>query len=836
MAQARILVVEDERIIALDIKKCLEGLGYSVPALAASGAEAVQRAAETRPDLVLMDIQLKKGMDGIAAARQIRMRFDIPVVYLTSYADEATLERAKLAEPFGYLLKPFAQRELHTTLETALYKHHMERQVKESEERFRNVFENSPMGIYRTTPDGHILMANPVLVCMLGYSSAEELLRRDLENEGFHPGHTRSEFKQRIEHEGQIAGLESAWLRKDGSTLWVRENAKAIRQNGDILYYEGTVEDITQRKRVLDELTTLNQIIQATNSTLDLQEILTIITDHATRLLDTPAASVILRDQARGDLWFAAASGAGAEFIQGQRMAIGQGIAGWVVQHGQPVLVPDVAQDERFYADFDTQSGFTSRSILCVPLRARGRVTGAIEAMNKEGSPFDQEDLRLLSSLAEPAATAIENARLHAETQRRAEQLAVLHELDRAITASLHITEVYYALARHARRLLPYDHLSIALIEADEVRLAYVADAASAGRLAASRSPARQPAACPQQSSLQPPDRVAALGTALPLKTSSVGWVAAMGQPLLRHHIAADAHFSGDELFMASGIQAAMIVPLRVKGQVIGTCNIASRQVGAYTPDDLIIAQFMADQLAIAIQNAHLFQQVHVERERLQTLSRQLVEVQEIERRHIARELHDEAGQALTSLMVGLRLVEEEGQHGRVTASRIAELKRTADSVLENLHQLASDLRPASLDHLGLAEALRQYTETFSCQHNLTVQLETVGFEHQRLSPTAETALYRIVQEALTNVARHAQASRVGVLLECRGERLVVIVEDDGLGCDPQAALQSGRLGLLGIRERAEMLGGSLEMESSPGAGTTLFVEVPYVHSHPDRR
>ena len=99
-----------------------------------------------------------------------------------------------------------------------------------------------------------------------------------------------------------------------------------------------------------------------------------------------------------------------------------------------------------------------------------------------------------------------------------------------------------------------------------------------------------------------------------------------------------------------------------------------------------------------------------------------------------------------------------------------------------------------------------------------------------------ETAIYRIVQEALTNVGRHARASHVGVLLECRGDRLVAIIEDDGLGFDPQAAMRSGRLGLLGIRERAEMLGGSLEVESSPGSGTTLFVEVPHVNSHPDRR
>jgi signal transduction histidine kinase len=261
---------------------------------------------------------------------------------------------------------------------------------------------------------------------------------------------------------------------------------------------------------------------------------------------------------------------------------------------------------------------------------------------------------------------------------------------------------------------------------------------------------------------------------------------------------------------------------------------MSKAQPGCFSQQQQHLAEALAAQAAVAIQNARLFEQVRLGRERLQSLSRQLVEVQEIERRNIARELHDEAGQALTSLMVGLRLLEEE-HRSEAIATRIADLKHTVDSVLESLHQLASDLRPASLDHLGLVAALRQYTETFSRQHHLAVQFETVGFEARRLSPMAEIALYRIVQEALTNVARHAQATRVDVLLECHGDRLIALVEDNGLGFDPQTAMQRGRLGLPGMRERAEMLGGSLEVESSPEGGTTLFVEVPHVHSHPDR-
>ncbi|MHC5034564.1 MAG: response regulator, partial [Planctomycetota bacterium] len=127
MANARIQVVEDESIVALDIKDNLEILGYNVVAVESSGEPAIQKAIETRPDLVLMDIRLKGEMDGIEAAQQIRAHLGTPVIYLTAYADEATLQRAKITEPYGYILKPFEERELHTTIEMALYKHRMEK-------------------------------------------------------------------------------------------------------------------------------------------------------------------------------------------------------------------------------------------------------------------------------------------------------------------------------------------------------------------------------------------------------------------------------------------------------------------------------------------------------------------------------------------------------------------------------------------------------------------------------------------------------------------------------------------------------------------------------------
>ena len=131
MENAQILVVEDENIVALEIQSRLEGLGYVVLAIASSGEEAIQKAEETNPDLVLMDIKLKGDMDGIETAEEIRTRFNLPVVYLTAYAEENTLQRAKITAPYGYILKPFEERELHANIEIAIYKHQMEQKVKE---------------------------------------------------------------------------------------------------------------------------------------------------------------------------------------------------------------------------------------------------------------------------------------------------------------------------------------------------------------------------------------------------------------------------------------------------------------------------------------------------------------------------------------------------------------------------------------------------------------------------------------------------------------------------------------------------------------------------------
>ena len=136
MSKANILIVENEQIVAMDIQNTLEHNGYQVAGHADRGEDAVKKAEELHPDLILMDISLKGEMDGIEAAKKIRARFDLPVIFLTAFADQSTTERARLAEPYGYLIKPFDERELVILIEMAIYKHEMEKKLRESEERY----------------------------------------------------------------------------------------------------------------------------------------------------------------------------------------------------------------------------------------------------------------------------------------------------------------------------------------------------------------------------------------------------------------------------------------------------------------------------------------------------------------------------------------------------------------------------------------------------------------------------------------------------------------------------------------------------------------------------
>jgi signal transduction histidine kinase len=269
-------------------------------------------------------------------------------------------------------------------------------------------------------------------------------------------------------------------------------------------------------------------------------------------------------------------------------------------------------------------------------------------------------------------------------------------------------------------------------------------------------------------------------------------------------------------------------IPMRYSGKIIGALGVISVGEESFKNERVLLLESFANLAVVAVQNSWLFDQVRSGNDQLHALSHRLMKLQEQERMHLSRELHDESGQILAALMVRLGLLERDAKSHDWMSEHIAELKRIVTEVLNNLHSLAVKLRPASLDHLGLITALEQYIQEYSRQYGLQVQFDGLEIEAYRLPAEIETAFFRVVQESLTNVALHARASRVDILVNHRNGYLVMTIEDDGIGFDPNPIADENRLGLFGMRERIEMLGGRFQVESSPGKGTTIVVEVPH--------
>lgn len=260
--------------------------------------------------------------------------------------------------------------------------------------------------------------------------------------------------------------------------------------------------------------------------------------------------------------------------------------------------------------------------------------------------------------------------------------------------------------------------------------------------------------------------------------------------------------------------------------------NVASAQARQFTPEEITLLDSIGRQIGVAVENARLWEEVKRRDALRGQLLSQVINAQEAERKRISRELHDEAGQLLTALMVGLRTLEQTPAIPGSALQDIANLKELAKRIYEEIHRLAVELRPKALDQLGLVRAVESYAREFGERVGLSISFEASGLDGVQLPGEVETALYRLIQEALSNIAKHAAASRAEILLERRGESLVAVIEDDGCGFDVESALhptagERPHLGLFGMQERAALLGGRLTIESGPGQGTTVFVEIP---------
>ncbi len=252
-AKTRILVVEDERIVAKDIENRLRNLGYAVVDITSSGEKAIEKAAELKPDMVLMDIRLKGHMDGIEAAERIRSKLDIPVVYLTAYGSESIIERAKITEPFGYIMKPFEDKELHTVIEIAVFRHGMEKRLKESEYRYRRLFEDSRDALFIIDSQRLLVDCNHAFLDLFGLSREEALQTEFLRTAAGEPD--IDEFFNGLTGENALVDREMHLLRRDGTVVVGLMTITGLTdKEGVFSGYQGSIHDITRRKELESQL------------------------------------------------------------------------------------------------------------------------------------------------------------------------------------------------------------------------------------------------------------------------------------------------------------------------------------------------------------------------------------------------------------------------------------------------------------------------------------------------------------------------------------------------------------------------------------------------------
>ncbi len=258
MLKIKIMVVEDKKLVAVDIKEKLHDIGYSVVCTASSGEEAIQRATEAHLDLIIMDIKLSGAMDGIEAAGKIRERFDIPVIYLTAHGDEDTLKRAKITEPFGYLLKPVNERALYSTIELAIFKNNTNRLLKEKEEQLRALFENSPDAILLIDlMTARIIEANPQAGHLFSVRS-EDVFELDLFQA--HPCYREKRSIESLDsHSHEHNAIESCISFVNGKQIPVEIFCKTIFLNNSPALLT-TFRDITDRKKREKEIVDANEI------------------------------------------------------------------------------------------------------------------------------------------------------------------------------------------------------------------------------------------------------------------------------------------------------------------------------------------------------------------------------------------------------------------------------------------------------------------------------------------------------------------------------------------------------------------------------------------------
>ena len=546
--------------------------------------------------------------------------------------------------------------------------------------------------------------------------------------------------------------------------------------------------------RTLDEhkLRRLIDVGRALTSDLDLEVVLRRVLHTARELTGARYAALGILDESRQEVERFLAVG----FDEATREEVGdapkgRGVLGALIRDPKPLRLPEVGAHPSSYGFPPGHPPMTS--FLGVPIIVRGRAYGNLYLTDKEsGEPFDEADEDSAVVLAEWASVAIENARLYTRVERRRSDLerAVRGlEATTAVTTALggetELDRVLELVAKRGRALVEARTLVVLLAETDGFSVASVAGEAGAGL------------------------------TEVVVPLDSVpGQVLRTRRPERIPDIPSRLRHSLEELGVSA--RSALLVPLAFRGQDHGVICAFDRLTRGpqFDADDEEALVGFASAAVTAVATAR-----SVEHELLQ----HSIEVQELERKRWARELHDQTLQGLGALQLVLSTALGSGAPERVEAAARDAIELLGGEI-EGLREIITDLRPAALDELGVQPAIEALAARVATTSGIKVDT-AIGLAEARLQPDVENAIYRLVQEGVTNAAKHSGASRVRVSIDEHDGTVEIVVEDDGAGFDPEA--DTAGFGLVGMHERVALAGGRLEVQTGPGEGTAVRAAIP---------
>lgn len=572
-------------------------------------------------------------------------------------------------------------------------------------------------------------------------------------------------------------------------------------------------------QRLARQMALINQLGQHTTSIHDRPQLFAQITSAIYTALGYDHIQLLLADPARGDIALAHASGPfGARLLaQGFREQIGgPGIIGWVAQHGQIWRSDDVQRDARFMSHALLPN---TAAEIALPLKLGERVIGVLDVQSDRAHGFDDEDVFLLQTVADQIAPALEHHRLLAAERAERELATTLRDVSRIISSSLDLDQVLDHILQQIGRVVPHHGTRITLrADGDMMRV-----------VAAMGYPDNQLA---QQSAFRIADAPLTAPVLFELQTLVV----------------ADARTEPRWYWQtgAEQVRSWCCAPLVIKGECIGWLCVDWHEPNFYTQQHARIVRAFADQAAVAIEHARLYAtvrqfsdeleqnvqqrtaQLQQAQGQLRALFRRVVRVQEEERQRIAHDLHDGVTQDILGAIYELHALQRRIA-AEPAAERLAGCKQLLEQTLQEMKRIIYALRPRALDELGLHAALEHLAGAIRAHHGADVRFQIAG-DPAPYPNDVELAIYRIIQEASHNSARHAQASDIRIQLDYTAAGLRVTISDDGRGFVPEYA-ELG-LGIIGMRERAEAHGGTLALRSAPGRGTTIELVLPH-HSAP---